>query len=47
MQALQISGVKHAQMEAINWGNERPRATGHDEASRAQYRCADIVYPFK
>lgn len=47
VQALKIYGVKDAQMEAISWGKERPRATGHDEAAWAQNRRADIVYPPK
>ena len=45
LKALKIFGVKHVQMEAISWGKERPRATGHDEAARAQNRRADLVYP--
>ncbi len=47
VQALEIYRVKDAQMEAISWGKERPRATGHDEAAWAQNRRADIVYPPK
>jgi peptidoglycan-associated lipoprotein len=45
LKALKIFGVKDAQMEAISWGKERPRATGHDEAAWAQNRRADLVYP--
>ncbi|MEP6875117.1 MAG: peptidoglycan-associated lipoprotein, partial [Burkholderiales bacterium] len=33
------------QMEAISWGKEKPKATGHDEAAWAQNRRADVVYP--
>ncbi|MBX3607607.1 MAG: peptidoglycan-associated lipoprotein Pal [Piscinibacter sp.] len=44
-QALRIYGVKESQMEPVSWGEERPRATGHDEAAWAQNRRADLVYP--
>lgn len=47
VRALMIYGVKEAQMEAISWGEERPRASGHDEAAWAQNRRADLVYPTK
>jgi peptidoglycan-associated lipoprotein len=42
--ALQIAGAKDAQIEAISFGKEKPKAAGHDEASWAQNRRADIVY---
>ena len=45
LKALKIYGAKDAQMEAISWGKERPRATGHDEAAWAQDRRADLAYP--
>ncbi len=45
--ALKIMGVKDAQMEAVSLGEEKPKATGHDEASHAQNRRADIAYPAK
>lgn len=44
-QALKIVGVKDAQMEAVSWGSERPRASGHDESAWAQNRRADLQYP--
>ena len=44
-QALKLLGVKDAQMEAVSWGKERPRATGHDEAAWVQNRRADLQYP--
>jgi peptidoglycan-associated lipoprotein len=47
LRALKIYGVKDAQMEAVSWGKERPKATGNDEAAWAQNRRADIVYPVK
>ncbi len=45
LRGLRIYGVKDAQMEAISWGESKPRATGHDEASWAQDRRADLQYP--
>lgn len=43
--ALAIYGVKPAQMEAVSFGEEKPKATGHDEAAHAQNRRADLAYP--
>jgi len=31
-------------MEAVSLGKEKPLASGHDEASWAQNRRADILY---
>lgn len=45
MKALRMLGVRDAQMEAVSWGDERPRAHGHDETAWAQNRRADLVYP--
>jgi peptidoglycan-associated lipoprotein len=45
LKALKIYGAKDTQMEAISWGKERPRATGHDEAAWAENRRVDLVYP--
>lgn len=44
MRAMKIYGVKESQMEAVSFGEERPKATGHDEAAWAQNRRADIAY---
>ncbi len=41
---LQLVGASGAQMETISYGEERPRATGHDEKAWAENRRADIVY---
>jgi peptidoglycan-associated lipoprotein len=41
---LQLIGASGAQIETISYGEERPRATGHDEKSWAENRRADIVY---
>ena len=43
--ALKALGVRDAQLEAVSFGEERPLATGHDEASWARNRRADIAYP--
>lgn len=43
--ALLVYGVKPAQTEAVSWGREKPRATGHDESAWAQNRRADLQYP--
>ena len=44
-QVMQLLGALAAQIETISFGEEKPRATGHDEASWAENRRADIVYP--
>lgn len=44
---LKMYGVKDSQMEAVSLGEEKPKATGHDEAAHAQNRRADLVYPSK
>lgn len=45
LKSLAILGVGIAQMEAISWGKEKPRAPGHDEAAWAQNRRVDLQYP--
>jgi len=45
--ALEVYGVKKSQMEVVSWGEEKPKSTGHDEASWAQNRRADLAYPSK
>jgi len=42
--ALELYGVKNSQVEAVSFGRERPKATGHDEAAWRQNRRADIAY---
>jgi peptidoglycan-associated lipoprotein len=42
--ALTLYGVKAAQIEAVSFGEERPKASGHDEPAWAQNRRADIAY---
>lgn len=43
--AMNALGVPETQMEAVSFGKEKPKATGSDEASWAENRRADIVYP--
>lgn len=43
--SLAVLGVDDQQMEAVSFGEERPRAIGGDEAAHAENRRADIVYP--
>jgi len=42
---LTLMGVPDAQMEAVSFGKEKPRAQGRDEASWAENRRVDLVYP--
>ncbi|HEV2609418.1 MAG TPA: peptidoglycan-associated lipoprotein Pal [Noviherbaspirillum sp.] len=42
--ALSLLGVADAQMEAVSFGKEKPKATGSDEAAWAENRRSDIVY---
>lgn len=45
--ALSVMGVADTQMEAVSFGKEKPKATGHDETAWAENRRADIVYSGK
>lgn len=42
--SMTAMGVSAAQMEAVSFGKEKPKAAGSDEASWAENRRADIVY---
>jgi len=42
--SLATMGVPDNQMEAVSLGKEKPKASGHDEASWAENRRADINY---
>src|SRR3974390_1539259 len=42
--ALLLQGVTDVQLTTVSYGEERPVAQGHDEASWAQNRRVDIVY---
>jgi peptidoglycan-associated lipoprotein len=45
VKALKSQGVKGDQLEAISWGRDKPKASGHDEAAWAQNRRVEIQYP--
>lgn len=42
-QMLVLAGAKSSQIDAVSFGEEMPKMTGHDEASQAQNRRSDIV----
>ena len=42
--ALEVYGVKASQIEAVSFGEERPKAAGHDDSAWSQNRRADIAY---
>lgn len=41
---LELGGAKSAQLDSVSYGEEKPRASGHEEASWAQNRRTDINY---
>lgn len=41
---LLLGGARESQIEAVSYGEERPKATGHDEASWSQNRRTDLNY---
>jgi len=43
-QMMQLLGARADQIEPVSFGEEKPRALGHDEASWAENRRGDIVY---
>jgi peptidoglycan-associated lipoprotein len=43
--SLTAMGVPDAQVEAVSLGEEKPRTAAQDEASFAENRRADLVYP--
>lgn len=47
LRALRIYGVRDAQVEAVSWGETKPRAGGHDESAWVLNRRADLQYPAK
>jgi peptidoglycan-associated lipoprotein len=44
MKNLRLLGVPDSRMEAISYGEEKPRRTGHDEPSYAENRRGDLVF---
>ena len=43
-QMMILLGAQEAQIESVSFGEEKPRATGHDEAAFSENRRDDIVY---
>jgi peptidoglycan-associated lipoprotein len=43
-QLMRVSGVPEHQVEAVSFGEEKPKVVGHDEAAWAQNRRSDLVY---
>jgi peptidoglycan-associated lipoprotein len=41
---LKLLGIPESRMEAVSFGKEKPRKTGHDETSWAENRRSDLVY---
>jgi peptidoglycan-associated lipoprotein len=41
---LELGGAKPAQLKAISYGEEKPKAAGHDEAAWSQNRRTDLDY---
>lgn len=41
---LMLGGAKESQIESVSYGEEKPKASGHDEASWAQNRRVDFNY---
>ena len=45
--AMKLLGATETQIESVSFGEEKPKASGHDEASWSQNRRDDIVYKVK
>ena len=41
---LELGGAKAGQLESVSYGEEKPMASGHDEASWSQNRRTDLNY---
>lgn len=41
---LVLGGAKSSQIETASYGEEKPKATGHEEAAWSQNRRADLIY---
>ena len=41
---LNLLGINDRQIETVSYGEEKPKAAGHDDASWSQNRRADIIY---
>ncbi len=45
VQALKLYGASEAQLEAVSWGESKPKARGEGESVWAENRRADVQYP--
>lgn len=43
-QLMRVSGAADHQIETVSFGEEKPKALGHDEAAWAQNRRSDLAY---
>ena len=41
---LELGGAKAGQLKSVSYGEEKPKASGHDEASWSQNRRTDLNY---
>jgi peptidoglycan-associated lipoprotein len=41
---MSVLGVSESQMETVSFGEEKPKAEGHDESAWGQNRRTDIIY---
>lgn len=46
-QMMELLGAKATQIESVSFGEEKPKAAGHDEAAWSENRRADIKYKDK
>jgi peptidoglycan-associated lipoprotein len=44
LKMMKLLGVREGQVEAVSFGEEKPRAHGHDEAAYAENRRSDFGY---
>lgn len=44
---LELGGVRESQIETVSYGEEKPKASGHDEAVWSQNRRTDLNYNAK
>ena len=42
--AMTLLGAREQQIESVSFGEEKPKASGHDEAAWSQNRRSDMVY---
>ncbi|MDO9010218.1 MAG: peptidoglycan-associated lipoprotein Pal [Gallionella sp.] len=44
MKMLELGGAKTGQLDSVSYGEEKPKATGHEESSWSQNRRTDLNY---